>query len=106
MRGIGYLKQALEIDPEFALAWVLLARAYRTEADAGWVPAAEAYSQGRNALTRALALDPDLAQAHAEMGSIQMSYAWDWHAAEASLQRALELAQGNADVMIAAGLWF
>ena len=103
-RGIGYLKQALEIDPEFALAWAELARAYVTEADAGWVPAAEGVARAREAVARALALEPDLAEGHAGMGWIQMTYDWDWRAAEASLQRALELAPGNADVLVAAGV--
>jgi TolB-like protein len=87
-RGVGYLKQALEIDPEFALAWAMLARACRTEADAEWVPAAEGYSRARDAVARALALEPDLAEGHAGMGWIQMQHDWDWHAAETSLQRA------------------
>jgi TolB-like protein/class 3 adenylate cyclase/tetratricopeptide (TPR) repeat protein len=102
-RGIGYLKQALEIDPEFALAWVHLARAYATEAELGWVPVAEGVPRARDAVARALALEPDLAEGHAQMGWIQMTYDCDWHAAEASFQRALELAPGNADALIAAG---
>jgi TolB-like protein/Tfp pilus assembly protein PilF len=102
-RGIGYLKQALEIDPEFALAWAALARAYRTEASMGWVPVVEGVARAREAVARALALDPDLAQGHAQMGWIQNVDDWDWHAAEASLQRALELAPGNPDVLIPVG---
>ena len=103
-RGIGYLKQALEIDPEFALAWAVLAKAYVSEAGAVWVPAVEGVARAREAVARALALEPDLAEGHAEMGWIQMNYDWDWHAAEASFQRALELAPGNVDVLIAAGV--
>jgi len=103
-RGIGYLKQALQIDPEFALAWAVLARAYVTEADAGWVPSVDGVAQGREAATRALALEPDLAEGHAAMGWIRMIYDRDWHAAEASMQRALELAPENADVLNAAGV--
>jgi tetratricopeptide (TPR) repeat protein len=102
-RGIGYLKQALEIDPEFALAWAQLARAYVMEAYVGWVPAVEGATRGREAVVRALALEPDLAEGHALMGWILMHYDWDWHAAEASSQRALELAPGTADALISAG---
>ena len=103
-RGIGYLKQALRIDPEFALAWAALARAHVTEADVGWVPAVDGVAQAREAATRALALKPDLAEGHAAMGWIRMIYDRDWHAAEASMQRALELAPENADVLNAAGV--
>jgi Tfp pilus assembly protein PilF len=101
-RGIGYLKQALEIDPEFALAWAALSRAY--VAGANRVPVVEGIPRARDAVARALALEPDLVEGHAQMGWIRMIYDWDWHAAEASLQRALELAPGNADVLIAAGV--
>ena len=94
-RGIYYLKQALAIDPEFALAWTQLARANNTD---------EGVARAREAVARALALEPDLAEAHALMGFIRMTYDWDWHAAEASTQRALELAPGNADVLLPAGL--
>ena len=103
-RGIGYLKQALALDPDFALAWAELAKAYVTEANAGWVPAAEGFARAREAVARSLVLEPELAEGHARMGWIRMIYDWDWHAAEASLQRALELAPGNAEVLIPAGV--
>lgn len=102
-RGIGYLKQAVEIDPGFALAWATLSRAYVTEADLGWMPPVEAIARAREAVVRSLELESDLPEGHARMGRIQMSYDWDWHAAEVSLQRARELAPGNADVLVAAG---
>ena len=103
-RGIGYLKQALQIDPEFALAWAQLGRAYVTEADTGWVPVVEGVARGRDAVVRALQLEPALAEGHAWMSWIRMYYDWDWHAAEASLQRALELAPGSVPVLTAAGV--
>ena len=71
-KGIGYLKEALALDPEFALAWAELGRAYASEADWGWAPAAEGYGRAREAVARALALEPDLAEGHAGMGWIQM----------------------------------
>ena len=95
---------ALEIDPDFALAWVVLALAYVTEAESGWVPAAQGFARAREAVARALAREPDLTEGHAEMGLILKNHDWDWHAAEVSLQRALELAPGNGEVLIAAGV--
>ena len=98
-KAIGYLKQALELDPAFALAWARAGRAYSTEAGHGWAPVAEGYARAREAVARALALEPDLAEAHAQMGWIQMTHDWDWRGAEASYRRALELAPGNAAVL-------
>jgi tetratricopeptide (TPR) repeat protein len=54
---------------------------------------------------QALALDPNLAEAHADIGQIKREADWDWTGANASLQRALELDPGNSAVLsLAAGL--
>jgi TolB-like protein len=98
-KGIGYLKRALALDPVFALAWAELGRAYATEAGNCWAPVTEGYARGREAVARALALEPDLAEGHAQMGWIQMTHDRDWSGAEASYRRALEMAPGNAGVL-------
>jgi len=103
-KGLKYLKEALELDPCFALAWAELGRAYSNEADVGWVPVAVGYGRAREAISRALSLEPDLAEAHARMGEIQLNYDWDWRGAETSYRRALALAPGNAQVLAGAGL--
>ena len=106
-KGIEYLKQALDRDPEFALAWVSLSAAYAEEAGQSWVPLAAGLGRAREAAARALALEPKLAEAHAATGWIRMNYDWDWRGAEASFGRALELAPGNAaGLRHAAGLAF
>jgi TolB-like protein/Tfp pilus assembly protein PilF len=102
-KGIEYLKQALELDPEFALAWAELGKAYSSEVLFGWVPVAEGYGEAREAAERALSLKPDLAEGHELMGWIRMKFDWDWKGAEASYARALGLAPGNALVLRRAG---
>jgi len=102
-KGIEHLKEALQLDPTSALAWAELGGAYSREADVGWVPVAEGYERAREAVGRALSLEPDLAEAHAQMAWTQMAYDWDWRGAEASYRRALELAPGNALVLRGAG---
>lgn len=104
VRGIGYLGEALALEPEFALAWAELGRAYANEANWGWAPAAEGYARARDALTRALALEPDLPEGHAGIAWIRMSHDWDWQGAEASFRRALAIAPGNALVLHQAGI--
>lgn len=101
-KGVEYLKQALAIDPAHALAWACLARAYWQQAGYAWMPLAEGAAQARAAANRALALEPDLVEAHLALGGLQMSYDWDWSAADASYRRALSLAPGQADVLRAA----
>ena len=103
-RAVEYLKQALDLEPGFALGWAKLALAYEREADNCWVPLADGYRRSREAVNRALALEPDLAEGHAVIAGIQMAYEHDWRAAGASVRRALELAPGNVLVLRRAGV--
>ena len=95
-RAVEYFRQARERDPEYAPAWVGLSWAYAYQADSGQLPAADGYRQARAAAEKALALDPQLADAHLAMGWIQLVYDWDWDAVDASYRRALELEPGSA----------
>jgi TolB-like protein/class 3 adenylate cyclase/Tfp pilus assembly protein PilF len=103
-KAIGYYHQALGVDPQYALAWAGLARALVGQAGAGWAPIVEGFAKAREAAQRALQLDPDLAEAHAAMGEIQLFYDFDWKGAGASLQRALELAPGDARILRSASI--
>ena len=99
--GIEYLRQAVSLDPEYALAWAALAYAQTIEAGTGgWTPFEEGYRRAREAAERALALEPDLAEGHVALALVRRGYDWDWAGADASARRALELAPGNADVVL------
>jgi TolB-like protein/tetratricopeptide (TPR) repeat protein len=101
--GIEYYRQAVSLDPDYALAWAALAVAHTIEAGTGgWKPYEEGYRSARQAAERALGLEPDLAQGHIALGLVRVGYDWDWAGANASWSRALELAPGNADVVLAA----
>lgn len=104
LKAIAYYEQASKLDPDYALAWVGLAEAYVRQADAGYVPAEEGYNRGRAAAQRALALDPNLAEAYMAIGYIKTAYDWDWVGADASYRRALALQPGNAAVIGSAAL--
>lgn len=51
----------------------------------------ETYGVVKTAVSRALALDDELAEAHASLGYVRQFYEWDWPGAEAAFHRALEL---------------
>ena len=102
-RGIEYLKQALALEPDFALAWAELSRAYASQANWGWASASDGFGRAREAAIRALELEPDLAEGHAGMGWVQMAHDRDWLGAEESYRRALELAPGNALALTQSG---
>ncbi len=103
-KSLGYYEQTIKLDPGYAPAWVGLAAARSDQADRGYLPVEEGYRKAREAAERALALDANLAEAHAAMGGIKMSYDWDWAGAEASYQRALALEPGNAKFVRNAGM--
>jgi serine/threonine protein kinase/Tfp pilus assembly protein PilF len=95
-RAIACLKQAVERDPGYALAYAGLADAYNTLPDYSPTPPAEALMTAKEAALKALEIDEMLAEAHASLGFAQHELEWDWAGAEKHLRRALELNPGYA----------
>ena len=98
-RAVDYFRQAITLDPDFALGWAGLSRALWTQAGYGWLPVAEGFKQAREAAKRSLAIAPDLAEGHAALGHVLQSSDWNWKGAEDEFHRALALAPGNAEVL-------
>ncbi len=94
-KSIDYLQQAVARAPDFALAHASLAEAYTRQAFLRGSGREEPAGKARAAVQRALELDPDLAEAHAALGSILFYFEWDWAGAEAEFQRALALNPGS-----------
>jgi tetratricopeptide (TPR) repeat protein len=97
-----YFERATQLDPSYALAWVGLSRARKWQAVTGLIPREEGYRVAREADERALALNPNLAEAHAQMGRIKEQVDFDWTGADASYRRAVELEPGNPDIVLLA----
>jgi tetratricopeptide (TPR) repeat protein len=98
-RGIAHYQQALSFDPEYALAWAGLSLAYASQSRQGFARSAEAFGNARESAQRALRSEPKLPEAHLAMGLVRMDYDWDWPGAELSIQQALTLAPGSAEVL-------
>jgi serine/threonine protein kinase/Tfp pilus assembly protein PilF len=98
-KAAAYYEQATRLDPGYALAWTMLGGVRANQAGKADLPLEEGYRVAREDVARALALDPNLGMAHAVLGWIQLTYDWDWPAADASLKRALALEPGNAAVV-------
>jgi serine/threonine protein kinase/tetratricopeptide (TPR) repeat protein len=90
-KAIDYFKQSIAKDPNYALAYVGLADAYLVLPQYGRISPSEAAPQAKEALTRALEIDPDLAETHASLGLMRANFEWDWTAAEKEYRRAIEL---------------
>ena len=102
-RSVDYFRRSRERDPEYAPAWAGQSEAYANQADNGYVPVADGYRRAREAAEKALALDPQLVDAHLAMGRIHQGYDWDWAAADASFRKALDLEPGSALALRRAG---
>ncbi|MCC7256860.1 MAG: hypothetical protein IT486_00640 [Gammaproteobacteria bacterium] len=103
--ALAHFKAAIELEPRDALAWVGLSETYTSRASyTSQLSLDEGYRLGREAVERALALDPALAHAHAALGYIQAVYDWNWPAADASIERAIQLAPRDPDILMKAAL--
>jgi len=95
--AVKYYERATQIDPSYALAWVGLSRARNWQANLGLIPANEGRRLAREAVERALVLNPNLASAHAQVGRINLVVDFDWAHADASFQRSIALDPGNSE---------
>ncbi|HWS68457.1 MAG TPA: winged helix-turn-helix domain-containing protein, partial [Steroidobacteraceae bacterium] len=89
--AIGYFEKAIERDLQFALAHVGLADCYAVLGVFGMRPPAETLPRARDAVLKALKIEPRLAGAYAAMGQIKLQYDRDWDGAEADFAHAIAL---------------
>jgi TolB-like protein/Flp pilus assembly protein TadD len=90
-KSIGFFKQAIDLDPTYALAYFGLADAYRALAPTSEVPPKDILPQAKAAATKALEIDESLAEPHATLAFIHTWFDWDWTGAEREAKRAIEL---------------
>lgn len=90
-RGLEQLEQAVQIDPQFALAHACVAAGYALLGVFGLAAPVEVFPRARAAALAALAADPTLADAHAQLGHVYTMFEFDFAAADAYYRRALDL---------------
>lgn len=90
-RGIEYLSQAIQMDPNYALAHAELGQCISVPCYYGSVDPNVAYPKARVAALRALEIDPILAEGHEVLATILKNYDWNWMDAEKEYKRAIEL---------------
>ncbi len=93
-----YYERSTQLDPSYALAWAGLSRVQNWQVNVGLIPAEEGHRLARESVERALALNPNLAEAHAQMGRIKQQVDFDWAGADASFRRAIVLEPGDPDI--------
>lgn len=91
-KGIEYFQKAIDLDPNYALAYSGIAEAYGFLASStgGWLPH-EAYPKAKAAALKALELDETLGEAHCSLGFSHLLYDWNFAEAEREFQKAARL---------------
>src|SRR6266498_4018639 len=89
-KAIEQFKSATDRDPNYALAYAGLADCYAVLNEYSGTPTSETLPQSKAYAKRAIAIDAQLAEPHATLGSIN-DYSWQWDEAEKEFKRAIEL---------------
>ena len=90
LKAIDAFKQAIEIDPDYALAYCGLADAYFRLSNVHFQPR-EVLPKAKEAALKAVQIDENLAEAHSSLALIYVYYEHDWMRAEREFRRALKL---------------
>ena len=86
-----FFTAAAEEQPDYPLAYAGLADALLLLGVYGTRPSAEVFPPAREAIDKALALDPSLGDGYATLGAMLALYDWDWKKASDTFRRAAAL---------------
>ena len=89
-KSIGYFGEAIAKDPSFAAAYAGLADAYSL-LGSDVLPADMANSKARANASKAIELDPNIAEGHAALALVEFYFDWNWRQSEQEFRRAIEL---------------
>jgi adenylate cyclase len=93
--GVGkamiYFQKAIELDPDYAAAYEAIGLCYHLIASFFTQPAHIVMPLARKALKKSISLDEKSASAHLLLAQLYLHYDWDWNAAKAEYNRAVEL---------------
>ena len=90
LTALGFFHQAIDRDPNYALAYTGVADCYAVISQYGTTPSVESSTKAKAAAMKALEIDPTLAEAHAALGLAHTGL-WEWPEAESEFKRAIEL---------------
>jgi TolB-like protein/Tfp pilus assembly protein PilF len=91
LRAVEQYGQAVALDPNFAAAYAGIADAWVWLEDYGGVKSSESFPRAEQAAKRALAIDPESAEAHAAMAFVLDRYRDDTVGARKAFERTLQL---------------
>ncbi|PYS25781.1 MAG: hypothetical protein DMF72_00650 [Acidobacteria bacterium] len=90
-KAIEYFRQAIGVDPGYALAYTGLADSYSFLSSQGIRSPQEVFPLAKDAAARAIEIDDSLSEAHTSLAYVKLYYDWDWPGAEREYTRAIAL---------------
>jgi TolB-like protein/Flp pilus assembly protein TadD len=94
-RAIELFKAAIKADPGYAVPWAKIGAANMELVGNSWISAQEGRPRAKEAIERALQIDPDLAYAHDTLGKFLSQFDWNFPQAQSQMERARELDPNN-----------
>jgi serine/threonine protein kinase/tetratricopeptide (TPR) repeat protein len=96
LKGLEYFNEAIERDPGYSLAYAGLADSYALLGRYSYLPPAEAFPKGTEAVEKALDIDKTLGEAHTSLAFIKRYSNFDWAGAEKEYKLAIEFSPNYA----------
>jgi len=94
-KAISFFDQAIRLDPDYALAYAERSEAWTFIGDLSTEQKKEAWAAAIKDAEKAVAVGPNLAEAHAALGWVRFFTEWKFAEGLAELRRAKELAPAN-----------
>jgi len=96
--GMPYLRRAVEINPQSALAYSTLAHAIHRLGQSGLEKASGPRTTAIEAAERAIALDPKCGACQGTLGFLLFYHGWQWAKGEQHLREAIRLSPDQASI--------
>jgi TolB-like protein len=103
--ALEYYNIALEKDPNYATAYLAVAKNWLFRNQLGYTLPHEGGPKAKAAVLKALELDSTLAGGYSALAWVNFLYEWDWKCAEAAWKRAIKLNPNHSDSVYAQFLW-
>ncbi|MBM3802559.1 MAG: hypothetical protein FJW26_09670 [Acidimicrobiia bacterium] len=102
-RGIEFFEEAIQLDPAYADPYAGLAECFSLLTHKGLEMPRNVMPKAKSAALKALALDPQVPEAHIALGFVRSTYDWEWEEAE---QHYLQALQTNSHSKAEAHHWY